>query len=80
MEGIPLILGSATPSLEAWYKAQRGEFRLIELPERVLDRPLPDVVTVDLRSTLQDRSQRGAIIRLAMSGNCRGGFPETANP
>ncbi len=63
MEGIPLILGSATPSLEAWYKAQRDEFRLIELPKRVLDRPLPDVVTVDLRSTLQDRSQRGAISR-----------------
>lgn len=56
-EHVPLVLGSATPSLESWQRAQRGECRLIELPKRVYDRPLPDVVTVDLR--LENEGGRG---------------------
>ncbi|MCL4206415.1 MAG: primosomal protein N' [Pirellulaceae bacterium] len=62
-EGVPLVLGSATPSLESWYRAQQGEFRLLKLPARVLDRPLPDVMTVDLRLEHQQRHSRGAISR-----------------
>jgi primosomal protein N' (replication factor Y) (superfamily II helicase) len=62
-EGVPLVLGSATPSLESWYRAQQGEFRLLKLPVRVLDRPLPDVMTVDLRLEHQQRRSRGAISR-----------------
>jgi primosomal protein N' (replication factor Y) (superfamily II helicase) len=62
-EGVPLVLGSATPSLESWYRAQQGEFRLLKLPVRVLDRPLPDVMTVDLRLEYQQRRSRGAISR-----------------
>jgi primosomal protein N' (replication factor Y) len=63
MENVPLVLGSATPALESWHRAQQGEFRLIELSGRVLQRPLPDVSTIDLRTTTQDRHQRGAISR-----------------
>lgn len=62
-EGIPLVLGSATPSLESWYRAQQGDFRLLRLPARVLDRPLPDVTTIDLRLEQQSRQGRGAISR-----------------
>jgi primosomal protein N' (replication factor Y) (superfamily II helicase) len=62
-EGIPLVLGSATPSLESWYQAQQGNFRLLRLPARVLDRPLPDVTTIDLRLEHQSRHSRGAISR-----------------
>lgn len=32
--GCPIILGSATPSLESWYKAQSGAYRLLQLTER----------------------------------------------
>jgi len=62
-ENVPLVLGSATPSLESWQQATSGEFRLIEMPRRILDRPLPDVVTVDLRIEGRNRYTRGAISR-----------------
>ncbi len=60
-EGVPLVLGSATPALETYERARNGAFRLVEMPRRVFDRPLPDVVTVDLRHDSQ--STRGAISR-----------------
>lgn len=49
LENIPILLGSATPSLESWYNAQRGQYTLLSLPKRVLDRPLPHVHLIDLR-------------------------------
>lgn len=36
MTGATVILGSATPSLESFYRARRGEFQLLELPRRIL--------------------------------------------
>jgi primosomal protein N' (replication factor Y) len=62
-ESIPLILGSATPSLESWHLTQQGNADLLEMPRRVLDLPMPDVVLLDLRHELQGRSARGAISR-----------------
>ncbi len=62
-EGIPLVLGSATPSLEAWQRARQGGFRLVSLPRRVLGLPLPDVMTVDLRDPGQARGSTGGISR-----------------
>ena len=62
-EQIPLVLGSATPSLEAWQRAQQGEFSRLSLPNRVLGRPLPDVATIDLRDPAQSRGGRGGISR-----------------
>lgn len=49
LEGVPVLLGSATPSLESWHNAQNGTYALLSLPNRVLDRPLPPVHLVDLR-------------------------------
>ena len=37
LENIPIILGSATPSLESWHNAQRKHYTLLRLPNRVLD-------------------------------------------
>jgi len=48
--GVPLVLGSATPTLESFDRAQRGLDRLIEMPNRVEQRPLPPVVIVDTRN------------------------------
>ena len=45
----PLILGSATPSMESFHNARTGRYRLLALPERVESRPLPSVEIVDLR-------------------------------
>jgi primosomal protein N' (replication factor Y) len=49
LEGIPIILGSATPSLETWHNGQRGQYTMLTLPNRVLDRPLPQVSLIDIR-------------------------------
>jgi primosomal protein N' (replication factor Y) (superfamily II helicase) len=62
-EKIPLVLGSATPSLESWHQAQRGEFQLVEMPRRVFDRPMPVVGTIDLRDEFRSRRSRGAVSR-----------------
>ena len=75
-ENIPLVLGSATPSLEAWQRAQEGEFQCVSLPRRVLGRSLPDVMTVDLRDPGQARFGRGGIsrpLRQAMTAALRDG-------
>ena len=60
---VPLVLGSATPSLESYQRAVGGDDELVELPRRVLDRPLPQVGTLDLRLEFRDRRSRGAISR-----------------
>ena len=62
-ERIPLVLGSATPALETWWRAEQGEFQRLSLPKRVLQRPLPDVATIDLRDPSQSRGGRGGISR-----------------
>ncbi len=49
LENIPILLGSATPSLESWHNAERGHYTLLTLPNRVHDRPMPQVALLDLR-------------------------------
>jgi len=50
LDNIPIVLGSATPSLESWHNAQKGQYTLLSMPSRVLDRPLPAVGLIDLRT------------------------------
>jgi primosomal protein N' (replication factor Y) len=47
--GTPVLLGSATPSLESFERAEAERYRLLRLPERIEARPLPRVEIVDLR-------------------------------
>ena len=49
----PVVLGSATPSLESFHLAQNGHYRLLSLPTRVLGRKMPDVHIVDMRTELK---------------------------
>ena len=49
MEGIPILLGSATPSLESWRNAERGRYTRLSMPMRVGGRPMPEVQIIDLR-------------------------------
>lgn len=46
--GCPLVLGSATPSIETFHKTQTGEYKLLKLPNRVHESPLPSVYIVDM--------------------------------
>ncbi len=49
LAGAVAVLGSATPSLESWQNAVSGKYARIELRERVMNRPLPEVELVDMR-------------------------------
>ncbi|MFC2012792.1 primosomal protein N' [Chloroflexota bacterium] len=56
LTGAVVVLGSATPDVTTFYRAQRGEYRLLQLPERVTPvegTPLPPVAVVDLRQELK---------------------------
>jgi primosomal protein N' (replication factor Y) len=56
--GACVVLGSATPSLESRYNVERGKYRLLELPERIEQRPLPEVELIDMRvEFLETRKQ-----------------------
>ncbi len=63
-EKVPLILGSATPTLESWLRAQRKIDALVSMPSRVAERPLPPVVIVDTRD--DPRIKRGSSIGRAL--------------
>jgi len=60
-----LILGSATPSLESYYRATKGEHRLLELPERVGSRPLASVEILDMRR------ERGKVFSYVLLGKIK---------
>ncbi|MBE5734588.1 MAG: primosomal protein N' [Clostridiales bacterium] len=51
--GAKLVLGSATPSVESFNNALNGEYNLIELPDRINKRPLPNVEIADMRKEVR---------------------------
>ncbi|MGD0740185.1 MAG: primosomal protein N' [Terracidiphilus sp.] len=54
LAGAVVVMGSATPSLESWHNAERGKYTRIELRDRVMNRPLPDVELIDMRREYQE--------------------------
>jgi primosomal protein N' (replication factor Y) len=58
-----VVLGSATPSLESYFNAKKNKYALIELPDRVEQRPLPEVEIVDMRLEFQETGQEQVISR-----------------
>jgi primosomal protein N' (replication factor Y) (superfamily II helicase) len=53
MAGVPLILGSATPALETYFAAKRGDYQRLVLPQRVTEQNLPSVQIVDTRGNFK---------------------------
>ncbi|MGN1168102.1 MAG: primosomal protein N' [Lachnospiraceae bacterium] len=53
MENASVVLGSATPSLEAFYQCKKGNYILLELKKRATSQKLPVVYTVDMREELK---------------------------
>jgi len=47
---VPVVLGSATPSMESWQRASEGKYSLLELPERISPHAAPLIEQVDMRS------------------------------
>ncbi len=60
-ERAPLILGSATPSLESWRAAQLGAYKLLKLPRRARDAVQPPIYAVDMRQSVAAGFTRGAL-------------------
>lgn len=63
MCGAAVVLGSATPSLESYFNAQKNRYALIELPDRVEHRPLPEVELIDMKLEYQETGKEQAISR-----------------
>jgi primosomal protein N' (replication factor Y) len=57
--GAALVLGSATPSMEAWHAAESGRLDRLLLPERIGGRGLPEVRIVDLRREIARPDEKG---------------------
>lgn len=53
---VPVILGSATPTIDSYYKAQSGEYVLLELKSRAGAGTMPAVSVVDLRQELKEKN------------------------
>jgi len=63
MANAVVVLGSATPSLESYFNAKKNKYALIELPDRVEQRPLPEVEIVDMRLEFQETGHEQVISR-----------------
>lgn len=90
LEGASVVLGSATPSLEAFYRCRKGKYRMLELPGRTEGSLLPTVDVVDMReemsagnrsilsdrlhSLMEDRLKKGEQIMLFLNRRGYAGF------
>lgn len=64
LAGCPVVLGTATPSLETWHNWQTGKYERIELPERAsAGSRLPAVRTVELRRDPGEHGLSGALLQ-----------------
>jgi len=61
LEHVPVVLGSATPSLESWQRAEQGAYRRVTLPERIGGGALPRVRLVDMGALPRDQAASGAL-------------------
>ena len=63
MANAVVVLGSATPSLESYYNATKHKYALLELPDRVEQRPLPEVELIDMKQEFQETGTEQVISR-----------------
>ncbi len=73
LAGAVVILGSATPDVESFYRSQKGDYHLLQLPERLTPSegsPLPQVEVVDLREELK-AGNRGLFSRSLLQATTR---------
>ena len=61
LEQVPVVLGSATPSLESWQRAEQGAYRHLTLPQRIGGGALPRVRLVDMSLLPRDQAGTSAL-------------------
>ncbi len=73
--GCPIVLGSATPSLESWHKAQNGAYRLLELAERARTAAkLPQVEVLNVGRLKLDNGFSPQALKLLQQNHSQGGM------
>jgi primosomal protein N' (replication factor Y) len=76
IQSVPVILGSATPSVESFQNSEQGRYRLLELPERVTPWPEPEMILVDM-SAYEERDPENPFLSVklkeAISSNLAAG-------
>jgi len=84
MEGIPVILGSATPSIESLYNTKVGKYELLKLPERVGGWAMPEIEVVnpgrnifskEIETAIEETVKRKEMSRVILFLNRRGYAP-----
>ena len=73
MNACPVVLASATPSLESFHAAQNGRHRLLRLPSRIEERPLPRVRVVDMRAASPRPAMLSTALRQGIAQRLRAG-------
>jgi primosomal protein N' (replication factor Y) len=63
LAGAVVIMGSATPSLESWQNSVQGKYERIEIRDRVMNRPLPEVELIDMRREFQESGREDLFSR-----------------
>jgi primosomal protein N' (replication factor Y) len=63
MANAAVVLGSATPSLESYFNAKKNKYTLLEMPDRVEQRPLPEVEIINMRQEFQETGHEQVISR-----------------
>jgi primosomal protein N' (replication factor Y) (superfamily II helicase) len=63
MENATVVLGSATPSLESRYNVERQKYEWLRLPERIEQRPMPEVEVLDMRVEFLETRQHSTFAR-----------------
>jgi primosomal protein N' (replication factor Y) len=65
-----VILGTATPSMESFYRARLGQYRYLELKKRIDNRPMPRVTVVDMKEEMH-RQKRLAVLSLLLKNKIK---------
>jgi primosomal protein N' (replication factor Y) (superfamily II helicase) len=66
LEGVPVLLGSATPSLESWARAQEGRYRLLPMAQRAGGATLPRVRIFDMNTLPRDKGRPAPVLAPAL--------------
>ncbi len=63
LAGAVVVMGSATPSLESWQNSLQGKYERIEIRDRVMNRPLPEVELIDMRREFKESGREDLFSR-----------------
>ena len=64
LKKVPVLLGTATPSVESYYNAKSGKYGLVELNERHMNMEMPEILTADLKDAYRRKQMKSCLTPL----------------